>query len=147
MERHYSAREALRTVAPAIVALAILASVPLWEVWLPLPSPSPVWPLPLLWLLAAMAASYTPLGRWTLGLGAAALPLTIVFFGPSLAGLVAGGAAVLRQVGRRLLLKDPMRRQGVFALLPTVADAGRIVIAVLVAGVVWRLGGGAGPAA
>ncbi len=147
MERHYSAREALRTVAPAIVALAMLASVPLWEVWLPLPSPSPVWPLPLLWLLAALAASYTPLGRWTLGLGAAALPLAIVFFGPSLAGLVAGGAAVLRQVGRRLLLKDPLRRQGVFALLPTVADAGRIVIAALVAGVVWRLGSGPGPSA
>ncbi len=147
MERHYSAREALRTVAPAIVALAILASVPLWEVWLPLPSPSPVWPLPLLWLLAALAASYTPLGRWTLGLGAVALPLAIVFFGPSLAGLVAGGAAVLRQVGRRLLLKDPLRRQGVFALLPTVADAGRIVIAALVAGVVWRLGSGPGPSA
>jgi len=147
MERHYSAREALRTVAPAIVALAMLASVPLWEVWLPLPSPSPVWPLPLLWLLAALAASFTPLGRWTLGLGAAALPLAIVFFGPSLAGLVAGGAAVLRQVGRRLLLKDPLRRQGVFALLPTVADAGRIVIAALVAGVVWRLGSGPGPSA
>jgi diguanylate cyclase (GGDEF)-like protein len=145
MERHYSAREALRTVAPAIVALAILASVPLWEVWLPLPSPSPVWPLPLLWLLAALAAFYTPLGRWTLSLGTAALPLAIVFFGPSLAGLVAGGAAVLRQVGRRLLLKDPLRRQGVYALLPTVADAGRIVIAVLVAGVVWRLGAGPGP--
>jgi diguanylate cyclase (GGDEF)-like protein len=94
-----------------------------------------------------MAAFYSPLGRWTLGLGAAALPLTIVFFGPSLAGLVAGGAAVLRQVGRRLLLKDPMRRQGVFALLPTVADAGRIVIATLVAGIVWRLGSGPGPAA
>ena len=145
MERHYSAREALRTVAPAIVALAILASVPLWEVWLPLPSPSPVWPLPILWLLAALAAFYTPLGRWTLSLGTAALPLAIVFFGPSLAGLVAGGAAVLRQVGRRLLLKDPLRRQGVYALLPTVADAGRIVIAVLVAGVVWRLGAGPGP--
>jgi diguanylate cyclase (GGDEF)-like protein len=94
-----------------------------------------------------MAAFYSPLGRWTLGLGAAALPLTIVFFGPSLAGLVAGGAAVLRQVGRRLLLKDPMRRQGVFALLPTVADAGCIVIATLVAGIVWRLGSGPGPAA
>ena len=145
MERHYSAREALRTVAPAIVALAILASVPLWEVWLPLPSPSPVWPLPLLWLLAALAAFYTPVGRWTLSLGTAVLPLAIVFFGPSLAGLVAGGAAVLRQVGRRLLLKDPLRRQGVFALLPTVADAGRIVIAVLVAGVVWLWR--AGPAA
>jgi hypothetical protein len=144
MERHYSAREALRTVAPAIVALAILASVPLWEVWLPLPSPSPVWPLPILWLLAALAAFYTPLGRWTLSLGTAALPLAIVFFGPSLAGLVAGGAAVLRQVGRRLLLKDPLRRQGVYALLPTAADAGRIVIAVLVAGVVWRWGAGPG---
>jgi hypothetical protein len=44
-----------------------------------------------------------------------------------------------------LLLKDPLRRQGVYALLPTVADAGRIVIAVLVAGVVWRLGAGPGP--
>jgi diguanylate cyclase (GGDEF)-like protein len=50
----------------------------------------------------------------------------------------------LRQVGRRLLLKDPLRRQGVYALLPTAADAGRIVIAVLVAGVVWRWGAGPG---
>jgi diguanylate cyclase (GGDEF)-like protein len=75
-----------------------------------------------------------------LGLGAAALPAAALFFGPAQAGWLAGGTYLLRQLLRRWLLRDPLRRQGHLRLLPTVADGSRVTLAALAGTLIWRLG-------
>ncbi len=141
MERDSPSLEALRTAAPAVFALLALATAPWWANQLPPPLASPLWPLPVLWILTVIAAAYTSPGRWTLGLGAAALPAAFTFFGPALAALGAGLAVALREFARHLLLKDSVRRRGTLELLSTTANAGRLVLAVLASGIVWALGG------
>ncbi|MEE8138946.1 MAG: hypothetical protein V3T81_08790, partial [Thermoanaerobaculia bacterium] len=131
MSEQHSARELLEASAPALLALVVLASAPLWQSWLPAPAPAPFWLLPVFAVLAVGAALYAPSGRWTLGLGTSVLPAAALFFGPAMASGLAGGVYLLRQIFRHFVLRDPLRRHGDLSLLPTVADGGRVMLAAL----------------
>ncbi len=137
MSQQHNARELLEESAPALLALVVLASAPLWQSWLPVAPPTPLWPLPILLALGVGAALYVPSGHWTLGLGTAVLPVVALFYGPAQASLVAGGAYLLRQVLRRYLLRDPPRWQGERRFYSMVTDGSRLMLAALVGTLIW----------
>lgn len=131
---------------PVVVALLVLATMPLWGAWVRVPDASSMAPLLSLALIAAIAAIYVPVGHRTLGLGAAALPPAIWFFGVAWAGWLAGFAYLLRELLRWMFFDEPLREAANVRLLPTVTDAARVSLAAVVGGWVWvgALDGGPG---
>lgn len=120
-------------------AIGALVAAGRWS-WLAAPRTLDPGYLILLVALSALAGSYAPLGRRTLGLAATALPPAIYFFGPVAAAWVGGPALVLCEVVRRRTAYRRLQRPSSW-LLETVARASLTVLACLAAGVAWRASG------
>ncbi len=90
-------------------------------------------------LLAAAAALYGPDSVGSLALGAAALAPVACFAGPVTAALFGVGIFALRRAGRRVLRLQRRREEWKRWSLETAAGAGRVLVAVLLASLVWRL--------
>lgn len=139
-------RALAHTTVPVVVTILVLATAGLWESSVAVPTPNTMAPLLVLTVIAAIAALYVPADRRTLGLGAVALPPAIWFFGVAWAGWLAACTYLLRELLRRLLFDEPLRRIAGIRLLLTVTDAARVSLATVVGGWVWvsALTGGPG---
>ena len=145
MRKRPDVRELAHATVPIVVAIAVLATAPLWEPRSALSEPGSLVPLFVLILVAALAGLHLPTGDRTLGLGALALAPAIWFFGLAWAGWLAATAYVLREIGRRLFFDIPLRQMADIRILPTVADAARVSLATVLAGYVWLAGTGDDP--
>lgn len=143
MRRAPAPRDLWASLLPAGGAAVGLALVWLLPAFAGRPAPVLGWPLLLLLPAAAAGASHRPFGAITLGLGAAALPLTLVLGGPLAAGLLAGGGLLAADLGLRLARRAgsvqlPERR----GLWRGLEAAGRATLAALAGGLVWELAAG-----
>lgn len=134
-------RVLLHAVIPITVVVGCLATAPWWPSWLEAVStPISLSQFLLLCGIATVAAVYAPLGRGTLGLGAAGLPLATWFVGPAWGGCLAGVAYLLAEILRRYVLRIPFRRADRLQILPSLADASRVVFAALIGSIVLLVG-------
>jgi diguanylate cyclase (GGDEF)-like protein len=129
----------LKSSLPLLLLAAAIAALAAAGRWAEAPPAQPHGPLYLVLLaaLGALAGSYAPLGRRTLGLAAAALPPAILFFGPVAAAWVGGPALVLCEVARRRTAYRRAQRPNSW-LFETVDRASLTVLACLAAGFAWR---------
>ncbi len=117
-------------------AIALLAAA----TWGPGPESAPGLPVvAALALLAAAAALYGADSTGSLAHGTAALAPFAFYAGPVAAALLGAGIFVLRRAGRRALRLQRRREEWKSWSLETVAGAGRVLVAVLLAALVWRL--------
>lgn len=91
-------------------------------------------------LAAAAAALHRPLGGNTLGLGAVALAPALVVLGAVPAGMIAGGAMLLVEIGHRYLARlGPTPYVDTRRFSRSFQAAGETALAVLAAGSAWVL--------
>jgi len=128
----------LVAVLPAAVVVAALAIAPWWKSGPAVADSAEWWMLPLLACIAAGASSFAPLGRWSLGLGAMALPPAMILFGPTAAAWIAVAGHLLGSAARWIWFdrRDPKSRPGLESLI---ASSSRLGVAALAAGFLWQV--------
>ncbi len=119
--------------AVPLLALALLATLPLWTEAPGRPGTPGSSLLLALCLLAALGALHPPHGPGSLSLGAAVLPPALVYFGPAATGWIAAGALLLRWLVLWAVSRLPAFERRRPAARPALASAGAVVLGILAA--------------